>query len=396
MDVFTLNLEIQWRMDALENSEFQVFSTLQRKFKKCRIFGGTPHPIRQNLISVNDKLGETLRVLELNQFKINSDALIALINSFPNLEEVSFLNLEIFQVDLPEGIQVTPNKLKKIIIDSRSRSDVDVMEILRPVKTVRHLEIKYFDNDFEDFLCIQKKLEFLKLGQLTIHPHARDIKDRIKFQLKSLYINRGIVNGNFLDFLATQKRLESLTILYYNDLYEGYLDELLEILLKQTQLQSLQLRFLGNLFVRDQTILTKVNPSLRNLEINCVGIGHDSTFSSFFSNFLRMFPNLEKMRLANFPSAAAFSLDIIFALNSLVKLRDFTVDYCPKHVMGNLSFDRLEKFELSNGEIESEDWIQFLHNNRTNLKYLKVDIPFFDESVMLKLSELSELENLEM
>lgn len=395
MSDFVLNLEIQWRLDSLELSEFQLFSTIERKFKKCKIYGSTPNPVSQSLIKVNDKLGETLKTLELNQFKINSNALIALINSFPNLEEVSFLNLEIF--DVAEGVEcqeVNESKLKKVIIDSRTHSEVDIMEILQPVKTVRYLEIKYFADDFEDFLVNQEKLEHLKLGQLTIHPHARDIKDKIKFQLKTLAVGRGIVNLNFLDFLATQNELESLSILYFNDLYQGYLDELLEIILNQSSLKSLQLRFLGKLAC-DQSILTKTNLSLKNLEINCVGIANDSSFSPFFSSFVRMFPNLQKMRLSNYPSASAFSLDIIFALNSLTKLKELIVDYCPRNVMGTLSFEKLERFELSNGEITNEDWIQFFNNNKS-IKDLKVEIPYFEAPVMQKLSELKEIQRLEL
>lgn len=352
-------------------------------------------PVTQHMMRTWERVGTFVKQLECIQSRLYApEVIVSILNSFPNVEKVSFKSSQLEPYDnikISTRVENDLNQLRTLVMYNNCELvNFHVFTQLAKVKLntlkINSLSRMEEDHNLMRFLCTQDQLQNLALRGIFASNNVFSPMDgcRINFKLKSLSLREfssGPKYGNVLKFLQQQKdNLVHFELGNYftSDIYEFVFNRLihLETLFLDVSGCPPQMDFYEFIPVKENPIKLRLRGELKNNEL--------------YAKILSLYPNVCDLRISS--KVTLETLEYMRA--NLHNLTRISLHILPSGVPKNLTFPKLEVVHLDWLD-HTIDWVHFLVSNPTievlSLKWSKNQFDTFGAALKTVCQNLPNL-----
>ena len=355
-----------------------------------------------------ERVGTHVKQLECIQSRLHApEVIVSVLNSFPNVEKVSFKSSQLEPYDnikISTRVENELNQLKTLVMYNNCELvNFHVFTQLAKVKLntlkINSLSRMEEDHNLMKFLCTQDQMENLALrGIFLSNTVFSPIEGcSINFKLKSLSLREfssGPKYGNVLKFLQQQRdNLVHFELGNYftSDIYEFVFNRLIH-------LNTLFLDVSGIPPQMDFYDFIRINHNPMKLRLR-----GEQKKNELYAKILSLYPNVHDLRISS--KVSLETLEYMRA--NLSQLTRISLHILPAGVPKDLTFPNLKVVHLDWLD-HTIDWVHFLASNRTieelSLKWSKNQFDTFGAALktvcqnlpLLRIMKIGTLMNIDM
>ncbi|CAO1434119.1 unnamed protein product [Diamesa tonsa] len=365
-------------------------------------------PVTPAMLKTWERVGTHVKQLECIQSRLHEpEVIVSVLNSFPNVEKVSFKSSQLEPYDnikISTRVENDLNQLKTLVMYNNCELvNFHVFTQLARVKLntlkINSLSRMEEDHNLMRFLCTQDKMENLALrGIFASNNVFSPMEDcKITFKLKSLSLREfssGPKYGNVLKFLQQQRdNLVHFELGNYftSDIYEFVFNRLLHLNTLFLDVSGVppQLDFYDFIRINHNPMKLRLRGEIKNNELS--------------AKILSLFPNVYDLRISS--KVSLETLEYMRA--NLTHLTRISLHILPSGVPKNITFPNLKVVHLDWLD-HTIDWVHFLASNTTieelSLKWSKNQFDTFGAALktvcqnlpMLRILKIGTLMNIDM
>lgn len=377
---------------AQKSYDFKAISSTNRKYKRCKFTGTMTYKTMKKFVA--PQVRNSLKIIEFCNLSLNFPTFWMLLESFPNLEEISFENIQIEGL-LPKNEFCIKN-LKKLTLNAVECEDT-LLKLVNSWTNLETMRIQNYCQVYNILICNQNCLKNLEVDDINYDFMDGCWNELVRFQLKSLNSKYVLDNEYLIDFLDTQKELESLNLVLTVELDKNEFKKLLEILFRQEKLHTLSFMFHELSNFEDLSFFHNCKSNIKYLMLGTYSKHESLNKSDLIANFLNSVPLVETLNLQT--NAISLTEHVAHVINHMEYLKTIIIGECSDELLRELRFTKVQSIEINSFRGLSEDWFKFFNNNQ-KIKELKIlsatETSFLDDKAYKQMLSLKNLENLEI